>query len=295
MLSSTYTARAASIAASDVVAVGDRLEVVERRVGRLLREHARLLGERRVAEREPRREAVELRLGERIRAFVLDRVLRRDDEERQLERVRDSPSIVTWLSCIASRSADCVFGDARLISSTSRTFVNTGPGRNSNSFVFWLNTFTPVTSVGQQVRRELEAREGQVERAGERLREHRLPHAREVLDDQVALGEQAEDAELERVARRAHGELEVRDDALDDACGVRGRRRLRGAGSESLMRSRVAARPRPEPPPRSRASAPSATRPLARLREDDDLVLGGVEADVRAAHVVEDDEIGVLG
>ena len=28
--------------------------------------------------------------------------------------------------------------------------MKTGPGRNSNSFVFWLKTLTPVTSVGSR-------------------------------------------------------------------------------------------------------------------------------------------------
>src|SRR5919202_2303360 len=60
------------------------------------------------------------------------------------------PSIVPCRSCMHSSSADCVFGDARLISSTSTRFANTGPGRNSNSFARWLNTFTPVTSVGRR-------------------------------------------------------------------------------------------------------------------------------------------------
>src|SRR6266480_45824 len=49
-----------------------------------------------------------------------------------------------------SSSADCVFGDARLISSTSRRFANTGPGLNSNSFARWSKTFTPVTSDGSR-------------------------------------------------------------------------------------------------------------------------------------------------
>ncbi len=44
-----------------------------------------------------------------------------------------SPSIVTWRSCIASSSAACVFGGARLISSARRRFVKIGPGRNSKS------------------------------------------------------------------------------------------------------------------------------------------------------------------
>jgi hypothetical protein len=49
-----------------------------------------------------------------------------------------------------SRSADCVFGEARLISSTRRMFAKTGPGRNSNSFERWLKTLTPVTSEGRR-------------------------------------------------------------------------------------------------------------------------------------------------
>ena len=47
-----------------------------------------------------------------------------------------------------SSRADCVFGEARLISSPSTTLANTAPGRNSKSPRSWLNTFTPVMSVG---------------------------------------------------------------------------------------------------------------------------------------------------
>src|SRR5919198_3030622 len=49
-----------------------------------------------------------------------------------------------------SSRAACVFGEARLISSTRSRFAKTGPGRNSNSFDRWLNTFTPVTSDGSR-------------------------------------------------------------------------------------------------------------------------------------------------
>ena len=48
-----------------------------------------------------------------------------------------APSTVTWRSAIASSSADCVFGIARLISSTRTTFAKIGPGRNSKSRVRW--------------------------------------------------------------------------------------------------------------------------------------------------------------
>ncbi len=48
---------------------------------------------------------------------------------------KPSPSTVTWPSAIASRSADWVFGDVRLISSARNIPVNTGPGRKTNSVV----------------------------------------------------------------------------------------------------------------------------------------------------------------
>src|SRR6266516_6240797 len=61
-----------------------------------------------------------------------------------------TPSIVTCCSCMHSSSAACVFGEARLISSTSSRLANTGPGLNSNSLERWLKTFTPVTSEGRR-------------------------------------------------------------------------------------------------------------------------------------------------
>src|SRR4051794_28984475 len=49
-----------------------------------------------------------------------------------------------------SSRPDCVFGDARLISSTSTTLANTGPGRNSKRASLWLKTFVPTTSAGSR-------------------------------------------------------------------------------------------------------------------------------------------------
>ena len=60
------------------------------------------------------------------------------------------PSTVTWSSSIASSSADWVLGEARLISSASRTWANTGPRRNSNPVVRGSKTDTPVTSPGSR-------------------------------------------------------------------------------------------------------------------------------------------------
>src|SRR4051794_8415023 len=70
-----------------LVAVDDRaqLDVLGAALDAPL-EHLPLVVGRRVADRDAREEPVELRLGQRVRALVLDRVLRRDDEERALER-----------------------------------------------------------------------------------------------------------------------------------------------------------------------------------------------------------------
>ncbi len=45
-------------------------------------------------------------------------------------RLKVWPAAVTWPSCIASRSAACVFGGVRLISSAKTTWANSGPCTN---------------------------------------------------------------------------------------------------------------------------------------------------------------------
>ena len=45
--------------------------------------------------------------------------------------------MVTRPSSITSSSADCVFGEARLISSASTMVANTGPSWNSKTCFFW--------------------------------------------------------------------------------------------------------------------------------------------------------------
>src|SRR4051794_7467136 len=59
-------------------------------------------------------------------------------------------STVTLRSCMHSSRPDCVFGEARLISSTSTMFAKIGPGRNSKRLSRWLKTFVPTTSAGSR-------------------------------------------------------------------------------------------------------------------------------------------------
>src|SRR5579872_3694695 len=59
-----------------------------------------------------------------------------------------TPSMVTVFSSITSRSADCVLGGVRLISSATRMSVKTGPERNSNWLLCKLKTLVPRMSDG---------------------------------------------------------------------------------------------------------------------------------------------------
>ena len=77
-------------------------------------------------------EAIELRLGQRVGALVLEGVLRRQHQERVGQRVRVSP-MVTWRSCMASSSALCTLAGARLISSASTRLAKIGPLRTLNA------------------------------------------------------------------------------------------------------------------------------------------------------------------
>ena len=103
----------------------DRLERGERVVLPLVVVDQQLVVEGRIPQRRLEEEAVELRLGERERPLVLDRVLGREEQERPGRR-RVRPSVVTCCSAIASSSAAWVLGIARLISSTSTTFAKIG-------------------------------------------------------------------------------------------------------------------------------------------------------------------------
>jgi hypothetical protein len=86
---------------------------------------------RRIADDDLEHEAVELGLGQRVGALLLDRVLRREDEEGLRAAVRLARD-GDRRSCIASSSADCVFG-ARLISSARTKLAKIGPFWNDEA------------------------------------------------------------------------------------------------------------------------------------------------------------------
>ena len=116
----------------------------------LAEEHVHLLLGRGVAEVDPHREPVELRLGQRVGAVELDRVLGGDDEERARRAdgscPRSRPGARSW----PRAGSDCVRGEARLISSARRTLVKIGPGLKANVPSRGLYTDEPRMSVGRR-------------------------------------------------------------------------------------------------------------------------------------------------
>ena len=121
-----------------------------------------------VAEARLHEEPVELRLRQPVGAGLLDRVLRRDHHER-LPTAWPTPSTVTLPSSMTSSSADCVFGEARLISSASTIVANTGPWWNSKSLVALVVDRHAGDVARQQVGRELDAAVRALHRVRDRL------------------------------------------------------------------------------------------------------------------------------
>ena len=127
---------------------------------------------------------------------------------------RVSPSVVTCRSCIASSSAACVFGGARLISSASRRLAKIGPGRNSKSASRWLKIDEPVTSDGIRSGVNWMREKSSEVDLRERARHQRLRQPGVVLDQHVPVGEQPEQQQLERVALADDGPLDLVEDAV---------------------------------------------------------------------------------
>src|SRR5919197_1633588 len=200
----------------------------------------------------------------------------------------DSPSTVTCCSCIHSRSAACVFGEARLISSTSSRFANTGPGRNSNSFDRWLKTFTPVTSDGS--------------RSGVNcIRENETSSERASAFASIVFPTPGKSSRIrwpslirQRTQRRSvsSGACSTRARLPTSACTVSAAsvvstRSLPGSLTQQLLR--------PIYDRRGDSVFRRLRDSLFSARGDEhDLVLVGVEADVRARDVVVDDEVDML-
>src|SRR5919199_6333396 len=189
-----------------------------------------------------------------------------------------------------SSSAACVFGEARLISSTSRMFVNTGPGRNSNSCERWLKTLTPVTSDG--------SRSGvNWRRENEQSTERASAFASIVLPTPG----KSSMISCPSATRQSTASWSDSSGAWTTVPRLSTTRRIVCAGVASRVCLSAASMPSLEQSlglVEDRRRDPRLRRlrhlPLALRGDDRHLVLYGVEADVGSGHIVVDDEIDLL-
>jgi len=147
-----------------------------------------------VTDEQLEEEAVELRLGQRIRAFLLDRVLRGEHEEWLLQRVlRAAGSNRVLLHRFEQRGlrlrrgAVDLVGEDHLPEQRPALKLETAPpGRR----VF--GDDVRADNVGRhQVRRELDAREFETQRFGQRADEQGLAEAGHAFEQRVSASEEA--------------------------------------------------------------------------------------------------------
>ena len=167
-----------------------------------------------VADARLHEEAVELRLGQAVGAGLLDGVLRRDDHERLTDRVRLA-----------------VDGDAALLHDLEQRrlrlrrgavdLVGEHDGREDRARVELEGLLRRLVDrhagdvARQQVGRELDAAVRALHRRREGAGELGLAGAREVLEEHVALGEQAGQREARHVLLAEDGLLDVADELVE--------------------------------------------------------------------------------
>jgi hypothetical protein len=215
----------------------------------------------RVADHELHHEAVDLRLGQRVGALLLDRVLRRQHQER----VRQPPRVagqrhLPFLHRLEQRRLHLRRRAVDLVGEHEvgehRAFLDLPLARLRVVDV-------RADEVGrQQVGRELDAPELPADRTRQRGHGERLGEARQALEQHVAVGEQGDQQAVEqgiladddRSAGRAHG---LQGLALGLGCVGRWRRRRSCGGVPGAKRRTTIPRAKT---PQSRAALRAAKR-----------------------------------
>src|SRR5205823_13765030 len=199
--------------------VEHRLEVLERVLRPAGAEQLLLVRRVRIADRQLHQEAVELRFRQRVRTDVLDRVLRRDDEERIGQRQavlldRDHP----LAHRLEQRRLRLRRGPVDLVGEEDVREDRTG---DELELLLLLLVNRDADDVGrQQVAGELDALERQRQRARQRVRQRGLADAGDVFEEDVPLRQERGDAELHDLGLAANDALDVllqKGDAVERA------------------------------------------------------------------------------
>ena len=201
----------------DVGRAHDRAELVGGvRALALLLEDRELGFPVRVAHRDPHQEAVELRLGQRVCAFELDGVLRRDDHERAGEAVGVH---VDGHLALFHRLEECRRGlRGRAVDLDGEHDVREHAAGPELEVVAAPVPHRHAGDVGgKEVGSELDAVAGATDRGGDGLGERRLAHARDVLDEEVAFGDEADERQVDLLTLALDDVLEVVDERREQS------------------------------------------------------------------------------
>ena len=176
----------------------------------------RLLPHVRVVDEQLEQEAVDLRLGQRVRALGLDRVLRREHQERRRHRMRLAAdrhlALLHHLEQrrlhLGRRAVDLV-GEQEVAEHRPQLGVEAAGVRPVDARADEVG--------GHEVGRELDAAEGAAEHVGERAHGQGLGEAGHALEQHVAAGQQRDQQALEhRVLADDHA-LDLVQRPLDGA------------------------------------------------------------------------------
>jgi hypothetical protein len=199
-----------------------RLQALDRAAAILAGEQRALRRAIGIAERDAHQKTIELRLRQRIGADLVDRVLRRDHEERLGQRARFVlDRDLVFLHRLEQRALGLGAGAVDLVGQQHLREHRAGV---EDERLLAALVHADADQVGRhQVGGELGAREAQAERDGERVGERGLADPRHILDQQMPAGEQAGDAVLDLVALADDDGAELADQLGEsDGQGSRG-------------------------------------------------------------------------
>ena len=192
-----------------------RLQLQKGRLDLVLTEQLRLLPGAEVAQPHLHEEAIELGLGQREGAGVLDRVLGRHHHERLGQVVRLAvDGDLPLLHCLQQRGLGLWGGAVDLVGEQNLAEHRARPEFEVvRALVEGANT---GDIRGQQVRGELNAAKGAVEGAGKGLREHGLADTGHVLDQEVPMAEKGDQAEPDLILLVNDRPADVGGDRIGD-------------------------------------------------------------------------------
>ena len=177
----------------------------------------------RIAHAQLQHEPVDLRLGQRVRALLLDRVLRREHEERLLELVgRATDGDLLLLHRLEERRLHL---GGRAIDLVREDDIGEDRSLLDHELAGGLIVdLRPHDVRRQEVGGELDAREARGDRLGEGPHGERLRQPGHSLEQHVPPGEDADEQPVDHVLLTHDAQRDLAADVLNEA-GIRGRRR----------------------------------------------------------------------